>query len=34
MEFEQNKIPFIIARPLPNGSTEYWHVSDLENILY
>ena len=33
MEFEQNKIPFIIARPLPNGSTEYWHVSDLENIL-
>ena len=34
MEFEQNKIPFIIARPLPNGSTEYWHVSDLENVLY
>jgi len=33
MEFEQKKIPFIIARPLPNGSTEYWHVSDLENIL-
>jgi len=33
MEFEQKKIPFIIARPLSNGSTEYWHVSDLENIL-
>ena len=33
MEFEQKKIPFIIARPLPNGSTEYWHVSDLENVL-
>jgi len=33
MEFEAKKIPFIISRPLPNGSTEYWHVSDLENVL-
>lgn len=33
MEFEVKKIPFIIARPLPNGNTEYWHVSDLEYIL-
>jgi DNA-directed RNA polymerase subunit K/omega len=33
MEFEQKKIPFIIARPLSNGATEYWHVSDLENLL-
>jgi DNA-directed RNA polymerase I, II, and III subunit RPABC2 len=33
MEFEAKKIPFIISRPLPNGSTEYWHVSDLEYIL-
>ena len=30
MEFEAKKIPFIIARPLPNGSIEYWHLSDLE----
>ena len=29
MEFEQKKIPFIIARPLPNKSLEYWKVSDL-----
>jgi hypothetical protein len=30
MEFEAKKIPFIIARPLPNGATEYWHLHDLE----
>ena len=30
MEFEAKKIPFILARPLPNGSVEYWHLSDLE----
>ena len=29
MELEQNKIPFIIRRPLPNGSSEYWRVQDL-----
>ena len=33
MEFDQKKIPFIIARPLPNKSLEYWKVSDLENLL-
>ena len=32
LEFDQKKIPFIIARPLPNKSVEYWKVSDLENI--
>jgi len=32
LELEQNKIPFIIRRPLPNGGMEYWYVSDLENI--
>lgn len=32
MEFEQKKIPFILSRPLPNGSTEYWHLEDLEII--
>ena len=29
-ELNQKKIPFIIQRPLPNGSFEYWHVKDLE----
>ena len=32
MEFEAKKIPFIIARPLSNGSVEYWHLRDLEII--
>ncbi len=30
MELQQKKIPFIIKRPLPNGSNEYWKVSDLK----
>ena len=30
MEFEAKKIPFIIARPLPNGTIEYWNLRDLE----
>jgi DNA-directed RNA polymerase I, II, and III subunit RPABC2 len=32
MELKQKKIPFIIRRPLPNGSSEYWNVKDLEII--
>lgn len=32
MEFEQKKIPFIIARPLPNKAVEYWRLEDLEYI--
>ena len=32
MELEQKKIPFIIRRPLPNGSSEFWKLSDLEII--
>jgi DNA-directed RNA polymerase subunit K/omega len=31
-EMEEKKIPFIIARPLPNGGREYWKLSDLELI--
>jgi DNA-directed RNA polymerases I, II, and III subunit RPABC2 len=31
-EFEQKKIPFIIRRPFPNGTSEYWRLSDLEII--
>ena len=30
MELQQKKIPFIIKRPFPNGSNEYWKVSDLK----
>lgn len=31
-ELEQKKIPFIIRRPLNNGGSEYWKLSDLEII--
>ena len=31
-EFESKKIPFIIRRPLPNGHSEYWRLSDMEII--
>ena len=31
-EYKQKKIPFIIKRPLPNGSCEYWKFEDLEQI--
>jgi DNA-directed RNA polymerase subunit K/omega len=30
MELKERKIPFIIARPLPNGTSEYWNINDLE----
>ena len=30
MELEKKAIPFIIRRPLPNGDSEYWDISDLE----
>ena len=33
-EFDQKKLPFIIARPLPNGAREYWKLSDLEMVHY
>jgi DNA-directed RNA polymerase I, II, and III subunit RPABC2 len=32
MELEAKKTPYIIRRPLPNGSFEYWKLSDLEQI--
>lgn len=32
LELEQRRLPFVIRRPLPNGSSEYWKVSDLENV--
>ena len=31
-ELAENKIPFIIKRPLPNGNCEYWKLQDLEVI--
>ena len=31
-EMKQKKIPFILARPLPNGGREYWKLQDLELI--
>ena len=34
MELQQSRIPFIIRRPLPNGGSEYWKISDLENIAF
>jgi DNA-directed RNA polymerase I, II, and III subunit RPABC2 len=32
MEYDQKIIPFIIARPLPNKTIEYWRLQDLEYI--
>lgn len=29
MELDQKRLPFIIKRPLPNGTFEYWRLSDL-----
>ncbi|NDF16273.1 hypothetical protein EB061_13315 [bacterium] len=34
LELKEKKIPFIIRRPLPNGGSEYWKVSDLEDVLF
>jgi len=31
-ELEEKKIPVIIRRPLPNNTSEYWHLKDLELI--
>jgi DNA-directed RNA polymerase subunit K/omega len=28
-ELEQKRLPFIIARPMPDGSFEYWRMADL-----
>jgi len=32
MELKAGRIPFIIRRPLPNGASEFWKVSDLKDI--
>ena len=33
-EYQAGKIPFIIRRPLPSGKSEYWRVSDLQDVSY
>lgn len=32
MELAQKRLPFIIKRPMPNGSYEYWRLQDLLQI--
>ena len=32
MEIQQKVLPFIISRPLPNNTCEYWKLQDLELI--
>lgn len=32
MELKQKKLPFIICRPLPNGTREFWKLDDLDYI--
>ncbi len=29
LELEQKRLPYIIKRPLPDGTYEYWRISDL-----
>jgi DNA-directed RNA polymerase subunit K/omega len=29
MELEQKRLPFIVKRPMPDGSFEYWRLTDL-----
>ena len=29
MELAQRRLPFLIRRPMPNGTHEYWRLSDL-----
>ncbi len=29
MELEQRRLPFILKRPMPDGSFEYWRLTDL-----
>lgn len=31
-ELNEKKLPFIIQRPIPNGSFEYWNLKDLEIV--
>ena len=31
-EINAKKLPFIVRRPMPNGGSEYWKLSDLEMV--
>ena len=33
LELEEKRIPFIIRRPIANGSSEYWNIKDLEILV-
>jgi DNA-directed RNA polymerase I, II, and III subunit RPABC2 len=34
LELKEKKIPFIIKRPIPGGSCEYWNLKDLEVVAF
>jgi DNA-directed RNA polymerase I, II, and III subunit RPABC2 len=34
LELKEKKIPFIIRRPLSNGTCEYWNLRDLDIISF
>jgi DNA-directed RNA polymerase I, II, and III subunit RPABC2 len=34
LELKEKKIPFIIKRPIPGGSFEYWNLRDLEMVAF
>ena len=29
LELQERRLPFIIKRPMPDGTQEYWRLSDL-----
>lgn len=31
-ELKQRKVPYIIVRPLPNGTREYWRITDFDSV--
>lgn len=31
-ELKENKLPYIIKRPMPSGKTEYWNINDLSMV--
>ena len=33
LELAEKRIPFIIRRPIANGSSEYWNLKDLEILV-
>ena len=33
LELAEKRVPFIIRRPIANGSSEYWNVKDLEILV-